>query len=243
MADDHPFLDDIPAYALGALDTENVAALEAHLQTCETCRTELAAYRAVSDKLLVALPPRTPSAALRRRLQGRLPGAQKAPRPRWAWSVSQTVLTLVVVLLLVLNVFSFTQIQALQRQQAQLNRQVETGQTALAMLAYSGTQTLPISANSVTGNLLLDKDRNTAVLILWNLPSLNENQTYQVWLIDSQGKHTNAGLFRPQADLPFTTVPVLTWSSLSDFTGLSVTVEMSGGSDYPTGMRLFMVNF
>ncbi len=37
------FQEDIPAYVLGSLDPEESTALEAHIQTCETCRRELAA--------------------------------------------------------------------------------------------------------------------------------------------------------------------------------------------------------
>src|SRR4030065_954217 len=83
------FLENIPAYALGALDAEESLALEAHLQTCQSCQAELASYRRVGENLLLANPPQPPSAALRKRLQARLPSAQKAPRPRFSWSLVQ----------------------------------------------------------------------------------------------------------------------------------------------------------
>ena len=64
VPDEHTsFRENIPAYALDALDVEDATALEAHLQTCVSCRTELADYRAVSDNLLIALPPQTPPAS------------------------------------------------------------------------------------------------------------------------------------------------------------------------------------
>src|SRR5215475_12618170 len=83
------FLENIPAYALGALDADEVAALEAHLQTCASCRTELAEYRSLGDSLLTALPPQQPPAALRKRLQSQLPSARKPitpPRFHWSWN-------------------------------------------------------------------------------------------------------------------------------------------------------------
>src|SRR5512139_3586521 len=91
--DEHaPHRENIPAYALGALDAEDVAALETHLETCASCRTELAEYRLVSDSLLMAVPSKQPSAALRKRLQSRLPGAQKPQRPQVNWSFSRMAL-------------------------------------------------------------------------------------------------------------------------------------------------------
>ena len=41
--DEHSLLrENLAAYALGALDAEDTPALEAHLQTCESCRADLA---------------------------------------------------------------------------------------------------------------------------------------------------------------------------------------------------------
>lgn len=244
MPNDHPFLEDIPAYAIGALDTHDLAALETHLKTCEICQAELAAYKVLNDNLLLAVPAQQPSAALRQRLQARLPGTRKSwPRPKPAWSFNQFAIGLVMLLLLVLNIYSLLQVQLLQRQQAVLFRQVQSGQTALAALAYPDTRSLPISGENVTGTLLLDKERNIAVLITWNLPVLQTGQTYQVWLIDAQGKRTNGGIFNPQADAPFTSVPVLSAGNLTSFTGIGVTVEPAGGSSQPTGKRIFKVDF
>ncbi|MEP0806642.1 MAG: zf-HC2 domain-containing protein, partial [Chloroflexota bacterium] len=50
-----PYRENIPAYALGALEADEAAALETHLQTCASCQTELAEYRALSDSLLTAV--------------------------------------------------------------------------------------------------------------------------------------------------------------------------------------------
>lgn len=238
-----PFRENIPAYALGALDAEDVAALEAHLRTCASCREELASYRATSNSLLMALPPREPSAALRKGLQKRLPSAQKAARPRLNWSFSRVALGLAIVLLLALNVFSISQVQALRRQQAQLMDQIQNGQMALAMLSYPHTQSFPIQHENVTGSLLLDREYNNAVLILRGLPSIPEDQTYQVWLISPNGERMSAGLVRPQTDLPYISAPIYSTQDLVNFVGVGMTVEPAGGSDSPTGLQVFRINF
>ncbi len=244
--DEHtPFRENIPAYALGALDAQDAAALESHLQTCASCRTELAGYRTVGAHLLTELPPQAPPAALRQRLQARLPGAHKSTRPRRLnWSVGRVAMGVTFALLLALNVYSVLQVRALQLQQAQLTGQIQTSQTVLAMLSYPNTQNLPIHAdNNVTGTLLLDADRNVASLIVWNMPQLPEDQTYQIWLIDPQDGRTSAGIFRPELGQSFTTASIMSAGKLSDFVGIGVTVEPAGGSDHPTGPRIFKVDF
>ena len=238
-----PFLENIPAYALGALDARESAALEAHLQTCASCREELAAYRTASDNLLMSLPPQEPSAALRKRIQRRLPSAQKTTRPRLNWSFSRVAVGLAIVLLLALNVVSISQVRALRSQQAQLMDQIQNGQMALVMLSYPHTQSFPIQAENVTGSLLLDREYNNAVLILRGLPPIPENQTYQVWLIAPNGERTSAGLVRPQADIPFLSEPIDSAQDLANFVGVGMTIEPAGGSDHPTGAQVFRINF
>src|SRR5512141_561985 len=105
--DEHSLLrENIPAYALGALDAEDARALEAHLQSCEACRAELVGYRAISDNLLMTVPPQLPSPTLRKRLQSRLPSAQstqKTRKPRLAWSLGRLALGSALVLLFAMN--------------------------------------------------------------------------------------------------------------------------------------------
>ncbi len=238
-----PFVENIPAYSLGTLDAEDVAALETHLQACASCQDELAAYRQISDGLLMAIPPKAPPAALRQRLQQRLPSAQKSNRPRWNLSFNQLALGFAIIALLALNLFSLTQMQSMQKQQAQLTREIQTSQIAFGMLAYPGTQSLPISADSISGALLLDKDRSVAVLIVWNLPLLKSSQTYQAWLVDRQGNRTSVAIFNSDPSLPFTSVSIMSPNQLSAFTGLGVTVEPAGGSKQPTGQRIFRIDF
>jgi anti-sigma-K factor RskA len=236
--------ENIPAYALGALDAEDVNALEAHLRTCDSCRTELAEYRLISDSLLAAVPQQQPSVALRKRLQGQLPSAQRrATRPRFSWSFGQLATGTVLAVLLFMNLFSFLQMREIRLQQAGLLQQLKSNQFALSMLAYPGTQAFPIAGEKLSGSVLLDRERNTVALVMWHLPDLSEEQTYQIWLIEPDGHRVSAGLFRPQADAAYTTQPVYSEQDISSFTGVGVTIEPAGGSEQPTGARVFKVDF
>jgi anti-sigma-K factor RskA len=237
------FRENIPAFALGALDADESAALEAHLLTCDSCRRELAEFREVSEHLMAALPPRQPSSEVKTRLRGQLPSARKSPQRRIAWTFGRFAMGAVLALLLALNILSFLQVRSLQRQQAALLRQVRNDQAALAMLSYPETQSLPIQAEQFAGRLLLNREQNTVMLITWNLPPLPENQTYQAWLIDPSGDRVSGGTFRPASSSSYNAAPIWPEESLSAYTGLGVTVEPAGGSLQPTGERVFKVDF
>lgn len=246
VRDEHAlYLENLPAYAIGALDADEVRALEAHLATCASCRTELADYRSLSESLLTAVPPQQPPAELRKRLQSRLPGMQKTTprRLNWNWSFGQLATGAALVFLLALNLYSATQIRTLQLEQARLTREIRSGQTVISMLSYPTTERLAIKSEKVVGSLLLDKDRDMVALVVWNMPQLDNNLTYQVWLIDPQQARVSAGLFRPEGGQAYTTQIIFPQEPLSNFIGIGVTVEPAGGSPAPTGERLFKVDF
>jgi anti-sigma-K factor RskA len=238
-----PFFENIPAYALGALEAEESRALEAHLEVCPACKAELDSYRKVGENLLLATPPQPPSAALRKQLQSHLPSAHKKARPRFAWSFSQIGLAAVILLLLVSSVFSILEVRSLRAQQALMSQQLQNSQTALAMLTYPGVTTVSLEGTGVVGTLLLDKDHKFALLTVWYLPELEADQTYQAWLIDPQGERTSGGTFNPELKQPFTSATIISPEKLANYTGLGVTVEPAGGSSQPTGERVFIVDF
>src|SRR5512135_685581 len=92
MVDSHEnFRQNLAAYALGALEPGEAAALEAHLRRCKTCPVELQDYRAISAGLLTAVPPVSPPPALRRNLQARVM-LSKTQRPRFSWSFERFAL-------------------------------------------------------------------------------------------------------------------------------------------------------
>ncbi len=59
---------DVAAYALGALTDEETRRFEAHLDTCDLCRTDLAALRPVVAALPAAADQVAPPPALRKRI-------------------------------------------------------------------------------------------------------------------------------------------------------------------------------
>jgi anti-sigma-K factor RskA len=244
-----PHRDDLAAYALGVLDAGDIPALESHLADCQDCQSELEEYQAVASGLLQAIPPRTPPARLRSDLMDRLPShRQRTSRPFadffGPFPIGQVASIVAVLLLLGLNIFSTLQIRELQQRQSSLAEQLSQDQTAIAMLAYPSTQALPVHADveNLTGSMLVDKDKSTAVLVLWNLPNVEAGKIYQVWLIDSEGGRTSGGLFKPVDEHGYTTATIWSPQPLEQYVAVGVTVEPEGGSEGPTGSRILAVD-
>ena len=64
----HRHTDDLPAFALGALEAEEARLVGGHLAICSRCRAIVKAYHAVVCLLPYAAPPQSPPARLRWRL-------------------------------------------------------------------------------------------------------------------------------------------------------------------------------
>jgi anti-sigma-K factor RskA len=231
------FVENIPAYVLGALGAEETSALKVHLQTCGTCQAELARYQQISDGLLTALPPRLPPPNIRRSLVTRLNEKKAPPRPRTIWSFRQIAFGLVALSLLATNLLAFMQIRDLRQQHQQLTAEIEKQHTILGMLAAK-TEIHPVNGDGFSGNLLLDREKNLAYLLTWNLPPPPGDQVYQIWLIDPNGEETAAALFRPEFDRPFTSAALSTSRTFVEFVGIKVTIEPAGGSEQPTGEQI-----
>jgi anti-sigma-K factor RskA len=245
-----PYRDNLPAYSLGALDADEILALQAHLKGCRDCQAELAEYKSLTSDLLLSIPPRTPPPELRRKLAAQLPSHRTWPRGLLTgifrhFSLGQVAAAVVVVVLLGLNLISSLQIRNLQRQQSALAGRLSNDQAAIAMLAYPSTQALAVhpDVQNLAGSMLVDKDKSTAVLVLWNLPLVEAGQAYQIWLIDANGKRISGGLFTPVDTHGYTTATIRSPRPLGEFTGIGVTVEPAGGSPGPTGSRVLGVDF
>ena len=152
------------------------------------------------------------------------------------FSLGQFAVVAVVVILLGLNIFSSVQIRDLQRQQSALSELLSTGQAAIAMLAYPDTETLPVNADvqNLTGSMLVDRDMETAVLVLWDLPrGASWVILTRYWLIDAGGNRISGGLFIPIEGQGYTTVTIRSPLPIGEFVGLGVTVEPWGRKRRP----------
>ncbi len=236
--DHEVFRDLIPAYAIGATDAEETAAVEEHLRHCATCRALLADYRALADDLLYAIPPAEAPDHLAERLRREIgdlpPRDEEHPQRRAAFLFPRLMRYAAVAVIFVLLLGNAVLLYRTQR----LEEQVRVQATALAVLAEAPAVALhgDAPAPQSEGVLYLQPEAQVALLHVYNLPPVPEDKAYQIWLIHN-GKRDSGGLFRVD-ERGEAVVLIRAPRPLAEYEAIGITVEPATGSPGPTGPRV-----
>jgi anti-sigma-K factor RskA len=237
----------LPGYALGALDSDEMQTVASHLRTCTECQQALNDYELIESGLLEATPPIALPAHLRASLQNRLTAArspQPAPQPGFSLStILRGLVTLAILLLIALNLATYGQLRGVQDQLNTQAQQLQASQTAFVLVSQPGGRTVQVSGQGGAGSFITNASHNTGVLFAQGLSEIKSSQTYQIWLIDSNGKPVSAGLFQLQPGQTYAVIVVVSTQPISDFSGLGVTIEPQGGVPEPTGPLVLGANF
>jgi len=105
----------------------------------------------------------------------------------------------------------------------------QTNQANVITVSLKGTEVQP----QVQGQLIVDPDSQSAVLVISGLPQLEAGRTYQVWLING-GAPISAGLLKVDENGQGVFI-VNSEESIGSFDNLGISVEPEGGSEQPTG--------
>jgi anti-sigma-K factor RskA len=232
-------LDSLPAYALGALEGDELLEVARHLPGCPECRAALAVYWQAADALPQTLPQRIPPPHLRARVTARVAehsartvarntGAESAATGRqngWpGWLArffprrAAAVGGLAFILLLLAG--------------AVLLQQIIPAQPAVRVVRLAGAGENPEAA----GYLMIFPGENNGSLTVDNVPALEAGFQYQAWLIKN-GERTSGGVFSVNEE-GYGVLQITADHPLDSFDGLGVTVEPEGGSPGPTGERI-----
>ena len=205
------------AFALGAVDAEEAAAVREHLATCTECQAEIAELWLAVDSLPTMIEPMEPPPALRDRIAAEImaEAASAAPAPPavsaspvpgpvpaiapappvsepirkpasfWSratpWAAAAAILLLLSAGLLVWNL--------------RLREQIATAPVA-ETIALAPTDVAPDARGEVT---YLPQD-DLFMLEVRDLPPLEADQVYEVWLIGEDGVPAPAGVFDQPTD-------------------------------------------
>ena len=251
----------LPAYALGALDGEDLRELEEHLADgCAECRRQLDLWQRDLEALAESVTPVRPSETTRARVL-RLAGSgasgsgasvAPAPRrlPRW--------LPFAAAALLLLAVWGVAgqirrrgeirrmtaEQESLERRVADLGREVQQARfesrrtaQALQVLAAPHVSSVVLAGLGPTpgaaGHTYVNPQTHDALFYAFNLPVLAPDKTYQLWFI-AEGKPVSAGTFSvdPRGTGSLRVESVV---DVADIQAWAVTVEPRGGVPQPTG--------
>jgi anti-sigma-K factor RskA len=254
----HPtrFEELLPAYALGALDADDLRELEEHLAGgCGECRRQLELWNRDLEALAASVTPVVPSETTRARiLRITAGGAGAAPSPRrlpWWVSLAAAALLAVAVWGVAGQLRMRGDIDRLKAERNRLARQVERldrevsqardeaqrASQALQVVAAPGVQSVTLAglgpAPGAVGHTYVNPLRHDALFFAFDLPALHQDKTYQLWYI-AAGKTVSAGTFSmgPQG---MASVKVEQLPAAASIQVWAVTIEPAGGVPQPTG--------
>lgn len=232
----------IPAFALGALDSDEAEVVSQHLAGCTECRAELVRNQAVVDLLPLGAPEVAPSPALKGRLLEGFDRSREEAVPAaagdgssWSRVLAEMVrsifagprwkpaLAIFILVLLVGNVILW--------QQLQQNQSAWGDQIPLA-----GTEAAP----EAVGIIYISRDGRDGTLVVDGLPILEPDLQYQLWLV-KEGERASGAIFSVN-DEGYKGIEILAPIPLYKYTSFGISVEPAGGSPGPTGPRVLGYN-
>jgi anti-sigma-K factor RskA len=246
----------VEAYALGSLDSEDRAALAAHLASgCDQCATALGEAQWVVSQLAYLAPEAGPSDMLRGRLlktvreeaaaaKPQVPASAKPTIPLWIWGAVAAAL-----LFAVYNAYEARSTQERIRQiQGDLTAQLELQEQTARELALAKREALILTdAHSVKIAMAAGNKELPVLEATWHqqlgivvagqkLPVPSGNHTLQLWLIPKSagGKPIPSLTLRPDANGKFDLLVPAPPDALAATKALAITEEPDGGSPQPT---------
>lgn len=222
------------AYALDALDPDDIRRFEAHYPSCEQCGQEVTDFQATAACLAGAVATAPPSAMRGRVLAEIAATRQQTPvvpirsaasarrRASVFLAVAAALMTVVASTALVRNAIQ-------QRDRAEELAQVVTAPDAvIAPLEGELASTLRV---------VWSPSAQAAVVVAAGLADPGEGRVYELWALPEEGPPVSAGTFTPGSDGYVRAVLELPAEPAG---GWGVTNEPVGGSPQPTGEILFL---
>ncbi|HEX9140816.1 MAG TPA: anti-sigma factor [Gaiellaceae bacterium] len=229
-------LDDLEAYALGALDERTAESIAAHLLVCTSCRDEASSLADIVATLPDTIPSVTPRATLRERL---LDAAKAEARPQGAaaqrrWSlgsvragpVALAGLAAVVIVLGAVDVDSYQRLSAMTAERNDYVAIVEGLREGGRVWYMAGRDSFAGS-----GGTLIDPraDGRPPFVLFHDLPAIPPGAVLTVWLVSPDSTWARAATFVPNGrDVQAVQVNM----EVSGFDRCAVTLE-----DSPWGPR------
>jgi len=230
MTDDSHVLEYLPAYALDCLEQIEARLVAEHLEGCYICRRELSAFQEVAEGLALTVPEAHPSPDLRRRLMEQIQGMNSTqPQPTRGRFLQRLLPVAGIIGLLLIVGFAVSTILLWQRLN---NIEVLAGPLGMRAIALQNTD----MAQRASGFIVMGADGKKGVLIVDQLPPLDSQREYQLWLV-RDGDNTSGAVFSVD-ESGYRGVRIEAPEILLVYSSVRVTIEPAGGSVEPTGEQV-----
>jgi anti-sigma-K factor RskA len=238
------YAEDLALHALGALQGEDRAALEKHLEGCADCRRELDSLRGDMSLLALSVSGPHPPTRARQRLMNAVAreprfSAVPARRPWWMWAPSFAAAALAVAAFIFWSQNSTLQrrITALENQSARQQAELQHAQEVVSTLTATDAMTVTLvgakNPPQPQGKVMYVRDRASLIFLASNMPMPPAQKMYELWLIPMKGAPIPAGMFMPDArGSAMVMNPPLPRNI--EAKAFAITVEPEAGSAVPT---------
>jgi hypothetical protein len=217
----------LPAYALGSLDEAEARLVAEHLAGCHLCRSEFRALENTANQLAFAAPARLPSENLKQRFVERIQEikstrSQREPfhAPRRLIPIGGMIGMVLVLILLASNILLWQRLN---------NLEVLAGPMGMRAVTLQNTNAAP----NASGFVIISSDGLDGVLVVDELPSLDAQHEYQLWL-ERNGSTTSGAVF-PVDESGYRGMRIEAPQTLLSYSSVRITIEPAGGSAAPTG--------
>lgn len=269
MSEHDQFRELIEGYALGALDANERAALEAHLASgCPECAKALEEARLVVSQLAYLAPSSEPSELLRARVlrsvradagssggsgggsQSMQAGTRRSSIPMWMWAG--------VAALLLFSLYSTFEARKMQRDVADMNQRAAAELKARKQLEDKLTvakhEAIILTDPASRKIMIVPSDKDMPkVEAMWHaklgiyltaqkMPMPKNNKVLQLWLIPKTpgAKPMPSHVFWPDENGQIGEMVANPPDAMSDTKALAITEEPPGGSPQPTSTPMWV---
>jgi anti-sigma-K factor RskA len=230
-------IDLLPDFVLEMLSDDETNQVADHLATCSSCQSELSRLQQVADEIPLALVQTSPPPELKSSLMQAIhnqPSAMPVSTRQTFWQKLSQGLRLplpaiglaLIILLALGNLFLWRQ----------LNQNSLNAAVSMRVVALANTENSP----GAIGTLVMDPHGNYGTLVVDNLAPLTPDRQYQVWLIKGDAR-TSGGLFSVNY-AGYASLEIIAPLPLASYDSIGISVEPSGGSSEPTGLRVMGVD-
>jgi len=250
-------------YALGVLEGQERAELEAHLaRACDTCAPGVTRARLAVAQLGHAAPDSQPPEALRAKIMAAVkadatpsvapiakpkPSAPRAMFPVWAWAAAAA--------LALITGYTIRQMSNQTAQLAELRKEMKLAIAQNQALQNQLEMSRMVSSVMLSPDSmplkLMPKDKNMPMVHAYlhphmgvaitadQMPAMPAARTLQLWFVPKTGKPMSVAIFRPDTMGQIALVAPVPMP-VTEIAALAVTEEPAGGSRQPTSAIAWM---